>query len=259
MIGKILAKWKVMQIKLCQPARGYTAYGYLNCINHYSAIFDKETKKPAWIFLMSRQSLHFEEILLPPVILAGLYSNSLVVIDKPVIPAKTSREDIVNVLPVPGIDAPAKPTITVAEPQVDYELTANENIGKLGDFNRQILVLVNDSSSLHLAEAELETLGKMIQALKLSFADIAIVNTAHQKINWQTLQNQLPARQVILFGVEPADIQIPIRLPHFRVQTWSNIRFLYSPSLAEITMVRPEQQQLKMSLWTAIKELFAAG
>jgi hypothetical protein len=210
---------------------------------------------------MSHHSSQFDNILLPPGILAGMFSQSLVVIEKHQL-TKTNQAPAEKAQPFKGSSILKESTVNTAiadESAQVYVQEKNEKISSLGDFARNILVLVNDPDHIYLGEAELDTLGKMLQALQFSFADIAIVNAAHQKTNWQILQQQFAAKKVVLFGVEPADIQIPVRFPHFRVQNWSNIHFLFSPSLAEINRETPTQKQTKMALWTAIKQLFAAS
>jgi hypothetical protein len=203
---------------------------------------------------MANQSSQFENILLPPVILAGLFSQSLVIIDQ--------VESKAGTKPVLSSSNTAEPYLTqveniieIAEPRLSIQpdkLTVN----KLGDFNKQVLVFVDDKTSLHLADAELELLGKMLQAIKLSFADIAIINLANQDCKWEFVQTQLPAKQVILFGVEPTSIRIPVRFPHFRVQEWDGISFLFSPALSEINQPSANQVMLKKELWKALREMF---
>ena len=209
---------------------------------------------------MQHQSSHFEEILLPPVILAGLYPNTLVVIKEPgltkekplknhVFPAAEEAKILENIAaPKEAVEPSAA---SLLEPMMQNHLTW------LGDFNKNILVLVNDDTSVHLADSELELLGKMLQALKLSLADIAVVNAGRQNVSWPGLSSQLAASHIIFFGVDPSSIQVPIRLPHFRVHKWSNAAFLYSPSLASINTVSTEQNTLKKELWKALQELFA--
>ena len=200
---------------------------------------------------MTNQSSQFDNILLPPVILAGLYSRSLVIIDNvtdgsKTFPFQNPDLDLSNSYP--------KNTTEFAESEPVYESVFSLN--KLGDFNKQVLVFVSDKNSLHLPDAELELLGKMLQAIKLSLADIAIVNVANQTCNWEMIQTILPAKQVILFGVDPTSIQIPVRFPDFRIQKWNGIAFLYSPSLAQINKPSTNQVMYKKELWKALQEMF---
>jgi hypothetical protein len=202
---------------------------------------------------MQNQSSQFEEISLPPVMLAGLYGQSLVVIEKEI---KTSpgRQHEPYVLPEEKDVA-----FTVAEePAVYIEDVAGDRqkVTWLGNFEKNILVFVSDESSLHLADPELDLLSKMLQAVKLSLADIALINTIKQPINWDTLLTELAAKTVIFFGVEPSSIGVPMRFPHFRVHRWNDASFLYSPSLAAINTSSADQNVLKKELWKALQEIF---
>lgn len=204
---------------------------------------------------MAHQSSQFEQISLAPVILAELFSQSLVIIDKvsketPALPNKIPETNY------PTQSIPALSDVFIfqtPEENMVKEITVN----RLGDFNKNVLVLVNDNKSLHLADAELELLGKMLQAIKLSFADIAIVNVANQGCTWENVHKQLPPKQVILFGVDPARVNMPVRFPDFRVQQWSGISFLFSPALAEINQPSANQVLYKKELWRALQEMFS--
>jgi len=226
----------------------------------FQSIFDKETKKPALFSPMDHQSSQFEEILLPPVILAGLYSNSLVMIEEPGLKPLERKKNVLAVdedsfLPSIAIEK------QVEEPSASASFLGNNpgRINCLGDFRKNILVFVTDPHSVHLSDNELDLLGKMLQALKLSLADIAVVNTCHQSIKWPQVIHNLPAKQVIFFGVDPSLIDVPIRFPHFRVQQWNNTSFLYSPSLVTINTPSAEQTTLKKDLWKALQEMFLAS
>ncbi|CAN5604235.1 hypothetical protein BH10BAC3_BH10BAC3_04000 [soil metagenome] len=211
---------------------------------------------------MQHQSSHFEEIFLPPVLLAGLYPHTLVVIKEASLRGGKAKENLFIPIKETAILDDIVAPMEVVEPSatsvIEPALATQKHLTWLGDFNKSILVLVNDSTSVHLADSELDLLGKMLQALKLSLGDIALVNTGRQMVSWPELTSQLAARHIIFFGVDPSSIQVPIRLPHFRVHNWNNATFLYSPSLETINKVSAEQTMLKKELWKALQELFAA-
>lgn len=208
---------------------------------------------------MKHQSSQFEEILIPPVILAELFGNSIVLIEDEGTISSTKKKP--GSLPKSVIiQEPAKnpgSKEVMAEPELPA--LQSQKINWLGNFQKQVIILVDDRNAVHLGDEELELLGKMLQAVKLSLADIALVNTARQQIIWPELMNQLPALSVIFFGVEPSSIGVPMRFPHFRVQRWSNTLFLYSPSLTTINTPSPDQTSLKKDLWKALQEIFTVG
>lgn len=186
--------------------------------------------------------------------LAGLYSQSLVVLaDEAIKPAAIKYDHGVLAEVDPAIPIMAEPApLIVPEEKIDATL----KISRLGNFEKQVLVFVTDNISLHLADPELELLSKMLQAVKLSLADIALINTAKQSISWNEVINDMPAKAVILFGVEPSSIGIPMRLPHFRVHRWNDASFVHSPSLADINAPSPDQTKWKKDLWKALQEVF---
>ncbi|MES2648648.1 MAG: hypothetical protein V4717_17360 [Bacteroidota bacterium] len=207
---------------------------------------------------MDHQTSQFEEILLPPVLLAGLYSHSLVVIGEsgiiqkklqPKVLSQVREDDLIKLSSTGTVEEPSSTNL--------LEPTIQQRISRLGEFNKNILVLVHDEKNVHLGEKELDLLSKMLQALKLSLADIALVNCGKQPILWPALTSELFARHILFFGVDPASIQLPIRLPNFRVHNWNESRLLYSPSLETINTISPDQTTLKKELWKSLQELFS--
>jgi hypothetical protein len=203
---------------------------------------------------MQNQSSQFEEILLPPVMLAGLYGQSLVVIEEEQIKSEGRKyaDYVLSEANVTGASFVAEePANSIVK-----DINPPQKTSWLGNFERQILILVTDNHSLHLSDSELELLSKMLQAARLSLGDIALINTAKQTINWDKVINELPAKTVIFFGVEPSSIGVPMRFPHFRVHRWNEVTFLYSPSLATINQPSEDQTKLKKELWKALQETF---
>ena len=241
--------------------------------------FGKETKKAALCQQMEDRSPHFENIQLPPLLLADLYRQSLVVLDDVQTIGRTAPQRVVEVpaLPAVKIEIPAQntshtndsavqniPPAIVQQPQTPVPVTppaqanapANEKIAFLGGFARKILIVVNEPGTLHLPDDELDMLGKMLTALRFSIADVAIVNIAAQQTNFMAVYNQLPATTSIWLGVEPASLGVPMKFPHFQLQKWMDCAFLYSPALKTMKGDSPEIKQVKRSLWETMKKMF---
>jgi hypothetical protein len=224
----------------------------------FQSIFGKETKKAALLFPMHHQTSQFEEILLAPVLLAGIYSHSLVVINEASAVKKKSKEILLPKMEESSIANLVSPS-KADEPSLNslMEPVITQRIAWLGEFKKNILVLVHDENNLHLGDNELDLLSKMLQALKLSLADIALVNCGKQIVLWPTLTSELSAKHVLFFGVNPTTIQLPVRIPDFRVYNWNDSRLLYSPSLSTINTISAEQTTLKKDLWKSLQELFS--
>lgn len=122
----------------------------------------------------------------------------------------------------------------------------------LGKNGRQILVVVTHPHTPVLPDEELSFLTNILAACKLSLADIGIVNF-HQS-GQEGLQQLIDteARQVLLFGIDPLAIGLPINFPFFQLQQFSQRTYLYAPALAQIE----SDKQLKLQLWNSLKKLF---
>ncbi len=57
---------------------------------------------------------------------------------------------------------------------------------------------------------------------------------------------------MILFGVPPLSIDLPINFPPFQLQAFNKRTYLYSPALAELE----QDKALKGKLWGCLKTLF---
>ncbi len=205
---------------------------------------------------MNSQLSQFEEINIPPVLLAEMYSQTLVVIDS--IKKNTANKPSAA---VPN-NAPLPPTTDLEPPPNIKKLEESAApaiktpVNRLGGFGKSVLVILNDAEAVHVSDAELDLLVKMLAAVDLSLADIALVNMATQPISLPELQEELPASATILFGVEPSSVGLPMRFPYFQVQKWNNAVFLYSPSLRQMNTVSAGQNEQKRNLWNALKQIF---
>ncbi len=67
----------------------------------------------------------------------------------------------------------------------------------------------------------------------------------------QLLEKYQP-KKIILFGVAPASIGLPIHFPLFQIQSYQQVQYLHAPSIPELE----NDKQLKISLWQKLKQLF---
>ena len=122
----------------------------------------------------------------------------------------------------------------------------------LGNNQKKVLVIVFHASVPFLPDQELSFLTNVLAACKMSISDIGIIN--FNGIDETELQNciELDASNVILFGVEPLEIGLPINFPAFQLQAFNNRTYLKAPTLSEIE----RDKGLKGSLWNSLKALF---
>jgi len=122
----------------------------------------------------------------------------------------------------------------------------------LGNNQKNILVIVSHQTLPFLPDEELSFLTNVLAACKLSMADIGIIN--NYKIEPTDLLNmiQSEAKNVLLFGIEPLTIGLPINFPPFQLQPFNNRTYLHAPALSQIE----NDKTLKARLWSSLKVLF---
>jgi hypothetical protein len=60
------------------------------------------------------------------------------------------------------------------------------------------------------------------------------------------------AKFVLLFGIDPLTLGLPINFPYYQLQSFNKKTYIYAPPLREVASDRT----IKASLWTALKKLF---
>ncbi len=131
--------------------------------------------------------------------------------------------------------------------------TPDSNWKTLGGNGKKILIIINDSTAIHLPDNELTFLIGILGACKLSLADVSIVNlNNHPEASYKELTSFFASRVVVLFDKEPASFGLPMSFPHYQIQAFAGISFLYSPSLKNLENDKVE----KSKLWVCLKRLF---
>ena len=118
----------------------------------------------------------------------------------------------------------------------------------LGHNEKKILVLVSHAAVPYLPDNELSFLTTVLAACKLGMGDIAIVNF-HQLE--QAALNDLietAAKNVLLFGLDPEAIGMPVNFPQFQLQPFNQRNYLHAPTLSELE----SDKELKKQLWTSL-------
>ncbi len=175
------------------------------------------------------------DLHLSPNIIAALYPSSLINLDK------------VDVIPL------AKQVETIV-PEIKIEPAAVDTGWKfLGNNQKNILIIVNYDTAVHLPDEELNFLTNMLAACKLNLGDVAIVNRYNYKeTGYKDFLAHFKSQIVFLFGVEPVIFGLPVSFPHFQVQTVANCTFLYAPALEETR----NDSLLKSKLWVSLRSIF---
>src|SRR6478672_4732387 len=149
--------------------------------------------------------MSLDNIELSPLLLQQLYTKSLV-------DFSDERKD-------PSAPAPA----------------TNTGISKLGNNEKNILLIVNEEDAAFLNDKDLSLLVSILTACQLSLADIALVNYNKSKdIAFTTLNESFHPASILLFGVEPSQLDFPLLFPVFQLTKYNGQTYLASPSLSMI-------------------------
>lgn len=119
-----------------------------------------------------------------------------------------------------------------------------------GSNNKNILIVINTAAAL--PETELTFLNSILAACKLSMADVALVQKQALPDDYTIATSYLNSKYVLLFDIDPVTFGLPLNFPHFQLQQFNTITYLYAPSLKEIE----QEKTLKSSLWVSLKKLF---
>lgn len=212
---------------------------------------------------------------MPPALLALLFSKGVVAIpsevsnrqDRParesaavsVVPPRVSPVPVAPATQAPVQEKPAPAPVVPAPAPAAPAAPASQSAAPIlyfGGFGQQVLIVLSDNSALHINDDALALLTKILAAVRLSMADVAIVNVANQPVQHAALMQQLPAKVCLFFGIDAADLGVPMMFPAFQVQRWSGVQFLQAPGLQQMLVNSPQSVQYKKQLWEALRKIF---
>ena len=126
----------------------------------------------------------------------------------------------------------------------------------LGNNRRNVAIIVHSPGTPFLPDDQLSFLTKILEACRMNIGDIAIVNAATASVAIAGLRQQLDPTAVLLFGLEPVAIKLPINFPVFRLQPYDACTYLSAPALSLLVQNSEESKLLKSKLWVCLKTLF---
>lgn len=186
--------------------------------------------------------MDINHIQLNPAALAGLYKDHLV---------ETGEASPAPAKSVSAAGIPVQPAIL---PAMETPLSATTKAIKfLGSNERKVLLLVSHQDVVFLPDEELKFLTGILAACKMSLADVALVNLAtHTGIGYKELLTQFHSSSILLFGIEPAAINLPLAFPAFQLQAFNGTTYHWCPDLQRME----NDRTLKTQLWNNLKKLF---
>ena len=125
----------------------------------------------------------------------------------------------------------------------------------LGNNKSRVAIVIYDAENIYLPDAQLNFLMVILGACKLTMEDVAIVNISNSNsITYKTIESELKAEKIILFGVTSAELGLPLEFPVYQIQQYNNQTYIASDSLMHIETNKKE----KISLWNCLKQIFVS-
>lgn len=113
---------------------------------------------------------------------------------------------------------------------------------------RKYLVL----SSEPVEGTTLELLTGIMQACRIQMGEVNVL-TFRGDMDYLTLLEKTGAGFVLLFGVEPGQIDLPLVFPHFQTQSFGSVTWVAAPDLSLLQ----HDKLMKSKLWLCLKEAFS--
>jgi len=139
---------------------------------------------------------------LPAAALVSLFKDTLVLPEKEIKSEESEEKAIITAI---GKEAIA--TTPANEVVNELKSTTPVPIKYLGDHLKKIIVLVHDNNAVHLNETDLGLLSSILNACKLTLADIALINIAQQPLALHEMLITLPSQFVISFDINSTQIK----------------------------------------------------
>ena len=144
--------------------------------------------------------------------------------------------------------------VALDTPQIKSNSLKPQSLNFLGKNQKQILILVNDNEAVHLNDADTVLLTGILNACKLNFNDIALLNLSQlSEIDLALLKDHFNPNVMIAFDINLNSIGIDQYYDNFVINNLKTITFLNATSLSQIGKNVEEKKQL----WSSLKSIFS--
>ena len=129
-------------------------------------------------------------------------------------------------------------------------------IKSLGEHHKKITVVVNDPNSVHLNETDFILLTSILNACRLTIADIALINLGKQPVGLHQILQEYPSTLLISFAVDASQLKVKLPNTLYKVTQLGDSHILFSNALSTMQGTGVEAKQEKAKLWTVLKKIF---
>ena len=144
----------------------------------------------------------------------------------------------------------------VDKKETTEEATPTVPIKFLGEHQKKILVLVQDTNAVHLNERAFDLLTSILNACKLTIVDIALINLANKNFSLHQILTQVPSDFVLIFDLNPTQLKIKLPTKLYTPILLGETQLLFSNNLSTMQGIDTDSKIEKTKLWSALKLLF---
>ena len=168
------------------------------------------------------------------------------------------KESLVLGAALENVDKKAPETLPLEERNeaAEAEDTLTAPIKFLGEHQKKILVLVQDVDAVHLNERAFDLLTSILNACKLTIADIALINLANKNFSLHQILTQVPSEFVLVFDILPTQLKIKLPTKLYTPILLGATQLLFSNNLSQMQGIDQASKIEKTKLWTALKLIF---
>ncbi len=127
----------------------------------------------------------------------------------------------------------------------------------LGNYEKRIIVLVNDADNIYLSDESLRFLSGILNACKFNLAHIAVINFNNNALSFSELKKQLKPEFLLSFGITALQIELPFTMPDYQVQLYDNCRIVTAPPLTILNRETQDAVTEKKKLWKSLQKMFS--
>jgi hypothetical protein len=180
-----------------------------------------------------------DKTILSSSVLVDLYKDNLVVVEDIPLENKAAVEQTI-----------------VTKKEAIKEEKWEGPIKSLGEHNKKITVIVNDPNSVHLNETDFILLTSILNACRLTIADIALINIGKQPVGLHQILQEYPSTLLISFAVDATQLKVKLPSTLYKVTQLGETHILFSNALSTMQGTGAEAKQEKAKLWTVLKKIF---
>jgi hypothetical protein len=134
---------------------------------------------------------------------------------------------------------------------VEDEASESLSFNYLGENNKYMLILVNDSGQDIINPEDLATLTSILTAKQLELRDVAIVNVhTHPQKDFKQLKHFFACKKLVLFGINPSEIGLR-DITSNQLEQYNETKILATYNFSEMR----NDTAKKRLFWNAMKQL----